>query len=115
MSIGVEDQTLITALLSVTEKLREGKFTTEEKDDLLDAISPYANHDKEDYIDIDLKVAWKYLMYGWAVSPLLDAVGIDLEKITSIATLENKEMAVHPVTFEFAPVQTRSQSIDTSS
>lgn len=103
------DQPLITALLSIAEKLREGKYTCEEKEELLDVITPYASDDSEVYIDINLKVAWKYLTYGWAVSPLLDAIGISLEKIasTGTATPVLAPVLTTPVQFEFAPAPTK--------
>ena len=74
MSLTSDDQSLIETLLALTARLRAGYFTKTEKEEIQTILQPYATGDKQAYVNVDMKLVWKYLTYGWVVSSHFDAI-----------------------------------------
>lgn len=78
-NVSQRDYPLIVAMHTLTEKIRDGKLTVEQKDALLDTLQPFleethraAKCPSSEVVDLDTKLTWKYLLYGWALSQFID-------------------------------------------
>lgn len=72
MALSEEDYNLIMNLRRLAIKIEINDIKDDEKAALSSFMTQFSEDGKSAYVDADLTLAWKYLLYGWVVSQYID-------------------------------------------